>query len=689
MSELNLDDRFNAPALAARPAPSREDVLASLKFSAPREVQTKMGARIVKNAKLTDAFSALYERERETLRAAGYTISKDLQGNWQVAHWSLVPAEVIVKRQAAKEASRATDADINAPVPDGLAYLPYQRGGIAYGFEKPATLFGDEMGLGKTIQAIGVVNCMGDEAKKGLIICPASLKLNWRRECEKWLVRRRPIFVADSSLLPDLEGIVIVNYDVLHKHTDVIHKIKYDFLIVDEAHYLKSGAESRRGKMVLGYEPSKKDAKDGALPSPAILARKRMFLTGTPIPNRTKELFPLIHYLDPVTWPNFFKFAMRYCAAHKDGSHWDFDGQSNLDELQDVLRSTIMVRRLKKDVLKELPPKRRQVIELPADGNARARVKAEMDAWNAGEEERDNAEAALAIATASDDPAAYKAAVERLKVVHSLAFEGLSTLRRETAESKIPAVIAHLARAVEESGKVIVFGHHKTVLAAIRQEFGDAAVMIVGDTPMQERQDNADRFQKDPSCTAIIGSFGAMGVGWTLTASAHVVCVEEDWVPGNISQAEDRAHRIGQLESVLVQHLVLEGSLDVIMAKRVIAKQEVIYAALDKEAVVEDADLPATERPRKQDLAAEALTMRPSQMLAAHEAMRRLAAVCNGARDWDGAGFSKVDTAIGKNFAAQKYPLTPKQAALAARLAHKYRGQLHPSLVAQVEGKTT
>jgi SWI/SNF-related matrix-associated actin-dependent regulator 1 of chromatin subfamily A len=685
----NIDDSFNCPAEPVKVQPTREDILGALQFGPAKEVPTKMGPRLKSEAKPSDAFLDLWDREQDSLRALGLTLGrwpKDT-GPLKITKWEKIPEKIIVQRQNAQALSRATDADINAPCPEGLSYLGYQRAGIAFGFERDATLIADEMGLGKTIQLIGIINCLPD-AKKILIICPASLKLNWKRELEKWLVKPRPIFVADSQMFPDMEGIVIINYDVLHKHEELLHSLAFDLMGVDEAHYLKN-KKARRAKMVLGFKPSKKEADKGAVVIPGITAKKRVFLTGTPIANKPAELFPLLSYLDPWTWDNFFRYGIRYCAGHQGSHGWDFSGASNLGELQEKLRSTIMVRRLKKDVLTELPPKRRQVIELPADKETAGAIRREMEAFQGRDDEMDQLQAAVELAKVSDNQDDYRKAVADLQKGMGAALGEISALRRETAVSKIPMVIAHLQEALEESDKVIVFAHHKEVVAAIAAEFGSAAVKLVGDTAMVDRQEAVDRFQKDPTCKLFVGSLMAAGVGITLTASSHVVFAELDWVPGNVSQAEDRAHRIGQKESVLIQHLVLEGSLDAIMAKRIISKQEIIEKALDTvskaapdaapEAMNSRGAAAATAGLPREKLAADAEKMTQDQRDAAVAAIRLLAARCNG------AGFSKIDTMIGKSLAAQDR-LSPKQAALAAKIAVKYRGQIGEQLTLRIKG---
>lgn len=711
----NLDDKFNSRAPRAvnltPPAPVSKDKyppvfpecfadLRALKWDdEDLEVNTKIGPRLLRKAFPTPEFYDLWRDQKQGLKDLGISLGKNPRTNeWEVCLWRELPKEATAAREAAKAASRATDAVIDVPKPDGLEYLGYQRAGIAFGMHRPATLIGDEMGLGKTIQAIGIMNA-DTAAKRILVICPASLKLNWHRELTKWLVRKRIIFVGDSKVFPDLEdGIVIINYDVLHKHAEILHGRVWDIVVMDEAHMMKN-RKARRSEMVFGYKPTKKEIFNGEVEKPAIQAKRKIMLTGTPIANRTAELFPLINYLDPVTWSNFFSYARRYCGATQGAHGWDFTGASNLEELQDKLRQTIMVRRLKKDVLKELPPKRRQIIEIPADKDMAAELREEMDAYDRAMsgEATEQLEVEAELAKASDDPEAYKRAVEKLKAAGQAAFTMISKIRAETAARKIKmqAVRDHLEEAVENSGKVIIFAHHKEVVRAILEQFGDAAVAIVGDTPMKDRQDNVDRFQKDPACKVIVGSFGAMGVGHTLTASSHVIMVELDWVPGNVTQAEDRAHRIGQLESVLVQHLVLEGSLDARIAGKIVEKQDIIDRALDKITLASAPiiarrtrskdDEPVSEgtTPDKLKEAGEKLTK--EQIHAIHHGLQMLAGVCNGAINWDGAGFNKIDTMIGKSLAMAAF-LSRKQAALGMRLCIKYRRQLGDSMIARIKG---
>ncbi|MGH7248103.1 MAG: helicase-related protein, partial [Pseudomonadota bacterium] len=418
--------------------------------------------------------------------------------------------------------------------------------------------------------------------------------------------------------------------------------------------------------------------KRGVAVKPALKARRRLGLTGTPIPNRPIEGWPIFHYLAPAEFPSFFGYARRYCAAAQGRYGWDFSGSSNLGELQNKLRASIMVRRLKKDVLTELPAKRRAVIELAANGASSA-IANERAAWDRKEETMLALRAALELSKASENAADYAAAVAALKEAAQAAFTELAKLRHDIAVAKVPYVIEHLRNVIEDGSKVVVFAHHHDVIEALATEFGAEATTVYGEvTSMATRQANVDRFQSDPVCKVFIGGIQAAGVGLTLTAASHVVFAELDWVPGNMTQAEDRLHRIGQREMVLVEHLVLEGSLDARMAHILVEKQTVLDQALDVESVeapvvpVEVRERAATENSSRAKLEAEAAKMTPERIAAIHLGLQMLAGVCDGARELDGAGFAKIDVQIGHSL-ADASSLTARQAALGAKLVNKYR----------------
>jgi len=560
--------------------------------------------------------------------------------------------------------------------------MPFQKAGCAYiirAFENGQTgvLMSDEMGLGKTVQAIIIHNRL--KSKSTLIICPAGLKLNWRNELNRWLTNHIEIGIAVGDFFPDTP-IVIVNYDLVKRHADTIRSRQWDLMIADECHYLKAGTKSLRGKYTLGHK-----SRSGWDPEP-IPAKYRIYLTGTPLVNRPVELWPLIHSLDPDQWSNFMAFAKRYCDAFQDRWGWNFTGSSNLDELQNILRSRCMVRRLKKDVLTELPPKRRQIIEVAPNG-AQAVVDAETNAYEATEARLTTLRTAAELAKAESDEA-YLAAVSKLQEATRAQFTEMAKLRHNTALAKIPAVIDHLESLLESGEKIVLFAWHHDIIDAIHDKF-PSSVEVTGNTSMDARQKAVDKFQTDPDCKLFLGNIQAAGVGITLTASSHVVFAELDWVPGNMSQAEDRCHRIGAVNPVLVQHLVLDGSLDARIAKVLVAKQEVLDATLDNETKATLEIVPpepsVTEHSTPQEIEAVAITLSHEQVQAIHQALRQLSAMCDGARSIDAMGFNKLDTNIGRSLALRE-TLTPKQAALGRKIVRKYRRQLDPDLMQIITG---
>jgi SWI/SNF-related matrix-associated actin-dependent regulator 1 of chromatin subfamily A len=279
------------------------------------------------------------------------------------------------------------------------------------------------MGLGKTIQAIGVINA-DPSIKRVLVVCPASLKVNWARELNKWLVRRMSVEVANGNF--PRSDVVIINYDILKKWRTEIDQIKWDLLIVDECHYVKN-SRALRTQALLGKHDRDPDKR-----IKGIEARKRIFMTGTPIVNRPSELWSLVEALDPQgLGSNFFQFMKRYTNATHNGYGWDFTGASNLDELQQRLRAKFMVRRLKSEVLTDLPAKRRQVIVLPPNGAGHA-IADEMRLFGNYRATLAAAEKAAAEARARGDRDGYLAAIRKLNSTKAIAVRSeLPSVHRE------------------------------------------------------------------------------------------------------------------------------------------------------------------------------------------------------------------------------------------------------------------
>lgn len=478
--------------------------------------------------------------------------------------------------------------------------------------------------------------------------------------------------------------VLILNYDVVKNWYDILMQCTFDVLYLDECHKCKN-PKAQRTKQVLGYYSRHNKVQ---VPGLVSRAKNKVMLTGTPILNRPIEIQPLAAALAPKQFGNFFTFAKRYCAAVQTKYGWDFTGASNLGELQERLRANIMVRRLKKDVLKELPPKTRSIILLNQNGMAGA-VAEEHDTAGDLEAELDAAHAGAELALAAGDEDAYNAAVRKLDDKLQIAFSEMSAARHAMAVKKIPAVLEHCDEVLENVSKLVIFAHHHDVIAALAEHYGAQAVVLTGETSNEERQVAVDRFQNDPEVKVFIGSIQAAGVGITLTACSHVVFAELDWVPGNVTQAEDRCHRIGQQDNVTIQHLVVDGSLDARLAHILVWKQHIIEQALDTQREVK---APATG-----NADVRTLPMPPPRFPVASEAQRKacaaalqtLACRCDGARELDGAGFNKCDTNIGRALAYKStlHPLTDGEVHLCKRMLPKYHAQVGEALIAAVKGK--
>lgn len=560
-----------------------------------REITTVSGPMKVKKMEATPDFWALWKRPelKEQMQKSGYTMKKvevDGQPKWMAFRWvKFVPDS---KKKSLLEDSMAKDSDENLMRPPGIEYRPFQRAGIKYCIDRlfgqsgfapqKAVLLGDDMGLGKTVQAIGVMNQDPElRSIKALIICPASLKLNWRNELQRWLMdgMGSEAFVVRKEWPGPLQQarFVIVNYDLLHRFEREIRSEEWDYLIVDEAHFLKS-QKSRRTVYALGgvYQIDDETTKIVE----AIPSKHEIFMTGTPIPNRVKEGWTLFERCDPEgIGANFRVFVQRYCTSN-----------DNLKELQERLRIKCMVRRAKSEVLSELPPKQRQVIPLDPDDLGCSRLfKQEMSIFKEYQTLIQTWQVKIELAKLNGVEFYRKTLAAKKQKLGMKASE-LAKLRMSTAMAKVPAVIERVHELKKEGKKIILFAHHISVMDALEEGLKAKSMTLVrvdGGTSINRRQEAVESFQTG-KVDVFLGGIIPAGVGLTLTAADTVVFCELDWVPGNMTQAEDRAHRMGQLLTVWILHMVMEGSLDEYIAKKLIQKQETIEKALDAKSLDEE-----------------------------------------------------------------------------------------------------
>lgn len=428
-------------------------------------------------------------------------------------------------------------------------YLPYQQSGIEFMVAHKRVLLADPPGLGKTIQIAGVLNQL--KIKNVLIICPASLRLNWEQELSSWL-----------SYKPDTLEIISVDSVWRKGVFSKLANTSFDFMAVDEAHYIKE-------------KTSKRSMACAAI---ALKTPRVVLMTGTPIKNRPRDIFNLLHILDEELFPDYRRFTLRYCAAFQQTIYiaggrkkiiWNDNGSSNEEELQDILRSTLMLRRSKEKALPQLPRKSRHIFEI--EGKFKS-VKEEEAAWKN-----------------VCDSIGYEEALKQMESGSGVAFSQMASVRQEVALSKVPFVIEHVSNLVENGEKVILFAYHRSVIFALNEGLKEyKPVMYIGGMNEKQKDEARKTFIEDDECKIFIGNIQAAGTGLTLTVSSTVVFAEMTYCPSEMEQCEDRACRIGQeASSVLVHHLVLSGSLDVTMCKRLLEKQRIADEILDKGSVLE------------------------------------------------------------------------------------------------------
>jgi len=293
-------------------------------------------------------------------------------------------------------------------------------------------------------------------------------------------------------------------------------------------------------------------------------------LSGTPLVNRPIELQPILQLIRPDLFASRWDYAHRYCAPKWSPWGWQYTGASHLDELHEILSSEVMVRRLKADVMKELPPKTRSVIPVPlSDMNEYRRANLDFAAW-----------------LTRLDPVAARRALKAETLTK------IGYLLRLAAKLKLPFVIQWINKWLEDCDeKLAVFAIHRQMIEALQEGCKARSVIVDGSVTGRHRHDVVRAFQNDRSIRLLIGNIQAAGVGITLTAANTVVFTEVAWRPGDHTQAEDRCHRIGTTEPVFIYYLVGVDTVDEKLCELVQRKQEVLSATLDGRTGETDLDI--------------------------------------------------------------------------------------------------
>ena len=448
-----------------------------------------------------------------------------------------------------------------------LSFLyQFQKDGINFGIQRKGRfLLADEMGVGKSIQAIGVA-LLYKENWPVLIICPSSLKLVWRDEIMKWIpdINKDKIniqvFKSSKDPFKNGEKFYIMSYDLTTKLEKKIIEKNFNFIIADEAHYLKS-PDAKRTKCLI----------------PIIQTSKRvLLLTGTPILSRPVELYPLLTMLRPDLFHNFKAFGVRYCNPKKNFYGTDWTGSSFAKELNYILKN-IMIRRLKKDVMSQLPPKKRQKVEITTDPKVIKQITAininSENLFQKLEEINSNPNSNI-IYDEDESKDSSENIINLFNKVYIL-----------SAEAKIQGVKDYIHYLLDNKCKFLVFAHHKIMLDALEEEVIKMKIdyiRIDGKVKLEKRREYVNKFQTDETCLVAILSITACYTGITLTAASTVVFSELHMTPAVMIQAEDRAHRIGQEhECVNIHYLYGPQTLDEVLFKMLNQKQNIFANTLD------------------------------------------------------------------------------------------------------------
>ena len=395
---------------------------------------------------------------------------------------------------------------------------PYQLEGLqrAVGTFKGRCLLADDMGLGKTVQAIAFIAHFGSPA---LVISPAFLVAQWTRT------------LASHGVTAD-----VLSYDVARRGR--AEGREWACIVLDEAHYIKERSSARTQALL-----------------PVLHECDNVLLcTGTPCPNRPEEMFTLLYALWPSVVGSFRSFAMRYCNARKTRfTPFDTSGASRREELAWLLQRAFMVRRLKKDVLGQLPPRVCSPVVIACDPRHVARIDELQEKFEDAVDNASSGSAKLAI----------------------------SELFRATCDAKIKSAVQYVQETAQHTvGALVVFAHHRKMLDALEQALsGRALVRIDGSTPMARRVEAVEQVQSGSAEVALL-SMGAAGVGLTLTAANRVVFAEIPWTPATLRQCEDRVYRIGQNRSCYVTYLLCEDTLDTRVWGKLLKKERTAKVVL-------------------------------------------------------------------------------------------------------------
>ena len=457
-----------------------------------------------------------------------------------------LPKAAVIKDNTVKDVVINYDKYSNRPP------LEHQKEAVQKLVENKKFILADDMGLGKTTSTI--IAALEANSKKVLIICPATLKINWKREIENY--SNKSIYIAEGKNFSTDADFVIINYDIIKNFHDPkkkddseILKSNFDLVIVDEAHYIKNG-QAQRTKLINDLVKT---------------VDRLWLLTGTPMTSRPMDYFNLLSLVDSPVSKNWMAYAIRYCQGYQFNvggrKIWNITGASNLEELRERTAGTIL-RRLKENVL-DLPDKIITPVYLRLKSKNYEEVMGEYYDW-------------------------YDKNPDESKSL-TVQFSKLTKVRQIIADEKISQTIEIAENIIEQDKKVIIFCNFTDSLNKIIEHFGKSAVKLDGSMSKPERQRSVDEFQDNPKVKVFVGNIKAAGVGITLTSAEAVIMNDLSFLPSDHAQAEDRAYRYGQKNNVLVYYPIFENTIEGVIYDILNNKKQVIATVMGDNQTTTDA----------------------------------------------------------------------------------------------------
>ncbi len=435
--------------------------------------------------------------------------------------------------------SRATEAEPIAGLRLGGTLEPFQWAGVRYVLDARRAFLADEQGLGKTVEALAALEA--DDAYPAVVVCPASLKLNWAREAAHWVPHRSTTVIDGRLAVPPTGDITILNYEIVAAHRETLARLHPRALVVDESHYVKN-PKAKRTQAVRRLA--------GAVTADGL----RLALTGTPVLNHAEELVAQLRVIGRL---EDFGSGARFSRQFQQGDQSE-------ERLHWHLRRRCFVRRLKSEVLPQLPAKRQVVVPIALDNEREYRL-AEQDviAW-LREQPLDLAELNAKIAA----------------TLRAQRLAQLGTLQRLAARGKLHAALAWIHDFLASGEPLVVFARHVEVQEAVLERFPDALHLIGRDSTVA-REEAVHAFQDPAGPQLLIGATRVAAQGITLTRASNVCFLELEWTPAMHDQAEDRCHRIGQRDAVTAWYLLAAETIDETMARLIQRKRGIVAAVTD------------------------------------------------------------------------------------------------------------